>query len=147
MFFCIQAEPNSCLFTKLVLLVPSVLSPHQNDTSAENSSTSATAVAVEPAQTARASYEDVIHYASIKFKGDEAPLYSNIRQHQSPKQREDVVYSSVKFSRPSAATQWVFLCTTPDLILFNTSLAMAMCIFNARCGEIPLDSGSWGLAK
>ncbi|KAL2086721.1 hypothetical protein ACEWY4_017780 [Coilia grayii] len=49
---------------------------------------------------------DDVQYASINFS---ASREGNIRQHRRPEvEEEEVEYASVKFSRPSAATQWVF---------------------------------------
>ncbi|XP_048105085.1 B-cell receptor CD22-like [Alosa alosa] len=79
----------------------------ESDANAVNATISAVAMTAGPSQAACAAYEDV-HYASIQFsgsKGREGPVYGNIRQPKPPKQREDVEYSTVKFSQPSAATQ------------------------------------------
>ncbi|KAM9490034.1 sialic acid-binding Ig-like lectin 6 isoform 2-T3 [Salvelinus alpinus] len=59
------------------------------------------------AQTAATVDQDDVHYASVHFsrsKNQEVPLYSTVQLPQ-PQIQEDVQYTDVKFSCPSAATR------------------------------------------
>ncbi|XP_042169120.1 uncharacterized protein LOC121843548 [Oncorhynchus tshawytscha] len=89
------------------LLMLSVLSLHQGDSSPVFDNISGMAMTPTAAQTAATDDQDDVHYTSVHFsrsKNQEVPLYSTVQLPQPQKQDEDVHYAAVKFNLPSAAT-------------------------------------------
>uniref|UniRef100_A0A674CMS8 Ig-like domain-containing protein n=1 Tax=Salmo trutta TaxID=8032 RepID=A0A674CMS8_SALTR len=91
-----------------LLIMLSVLSSHQGNSSPVYENVSSMAMTTTAAQTAATVGQDDVHYASVHFsrlKNQEVPLYSTVQLHQPQKQDEDVQYDAVKFNLPSAANQ------------------------------------------
>ncbi|XP_029594590.1 B-cell receptor CD22-like isoform X1 [Salmo trutta] len=80
----------------------------QGDSSPVYANVSSLVMTPTAAQTADTDNQDYVHYDSVHFSGSKnqkVPLYSTIQLPQPQIQEEDVQYTAVKFSCPSAATQ------------------------------------------